>query len=477
MQQFLGLQDEYRTILYDRKDNWCWIKTDALGGSVAKIKNTSMGTLLSNLSEGMDWDKAVRKYEVIVAPTNYKRPKAIFTKRMVQEAQKTVEEMGLKDSLGRRFATLEDITINNILFADRDIEHLVEDVFEELMQETSVSPDKFDKVHPISISDFMENIVPKATGMELLFENSHIPNLFSLIAPETPDSKNMFKWDNNFSWAYRGNIADSMKERVKAAGGSVDGVLRFSIQWNVSGDNLNDYDAHCKEPNGNDIYFRSAGRPHPSGGILDVDARNFGRNHVAVENITWQNANKMKEGVYTFSVHNFEHLGGTDGFDAEIEFNGKIYKFEHHKNVPNNKTVAVAKVEFSKANGIKILNSLPSTESAKTIWDISTNSFHPVSVMMHSPNYWDEQDGIGNKHYFFSLSGCKNEDTPNGFFNEYLDERLMEHKKVFAALGSKMRVEQSDSQISGLGFSSTKRNSVVCKVATAEGTRLYKVVF
>ena len=68
----------------------------------------------------MDLDVAVRKYEAIVAPTNYKRPKAIYSKKMVEEAQKEIEKLGYMDSLGRRFAKIDDITVNNILFSNKD---------------------------------------------------------------------------------------------------------------------------------------------------------------------------------------------------------------------------------------------------------------------------------------------------------------------------------------------------------------------
>uniref|UniRef100_UPI001CA4EDCE hypothetical protein n=1 Tax=Clostridioides difficile TaxID=1496 RepID=UPI001CA4EDCE len=67
-------------------------------------RNHSIGTLLIDISEGIELDKAVSRYEKIVAPSNYKRPKAIYTKKMLDEAKKTITELGYMDSLQRRHA-------------------------------------------------------------------------------------------------------------------------------------------------------------------------------------------------------------------------------------------------------------------------------------------------------------------------------------------------------------------------------------
>ncbi len=267
-----------------------------------------------------------------------------------------------------------------------------------------------------------------------------------------------------------------MKERVKAAGGNVSGVLRFSLQWNEGFDNRNDFDAHCLEPARTHIYYPNKGVRHLSTGMLDVDIVHPERDQVAVENITWTDINKMKEGLYHLFIKNYSHRGGRSGFTAEIEYDGQIYSYEYNKELRQDENVTVAEIEFSRANGIKFIKSLPSITSTKTIWNIPTNQFHPASVCMFSPNYWDKQIGIGNKHYFFIINACKNEEQPNGFFNEFLREDLMPHKRVFEALGSKMRVEQTDRQLSGLGFSSTKRNSLICKVS-GYVNRMIKVVF
>ena len=113
--------------------------------------------------------------------------------------------------------------------------------------------------------------------------------------------------------------------------------------------------------------------------------------------------------------------------------------------------------------------------SSIDIWGLGTNQFHPISVIMLSPNYWDAQQGIGNKHYFFMLNNCVNPESPNGFFNEYLQENLLEHKRVFEALGSKMHVESIDNQLSGVGFSTTQPNSVMVKVV-GNTSRVLKVL-
>jgi hypothetical protein len=74
------------------------------------------------------------------------------------------------------------------------------------------------------------------------------------------------------------------------------------------------------------------------------------------------------------------------------------------------------------------------------------------------------------------LTGCQNDTQPNGFFNEFLREDLLQHKRVFEALGAKMRVAPCDRQLSGLGFSSTKRNALVCKLQ-GHINRTVKVIF
>lgn len=468
----------YMAVPEDKKEVYAWKRAIKLNDAVGKIRNHSIGVLLTDISEGIDLDSAVRRYETIVAPTNYKRPKAIYTKKMLEEAKQKITELGYLDSLPRRFATLDDITVNNILFSNKDAAKRISgDVFDDMIEDIAVDPKKFSRVEEVSAEKFVNNVLPTAKSLEILLENRHVKNMVSLIAPVNKDAKSMFKWNNGFSWAYAGNITDSdIRENVKNAGGKVDGALRFSIQWNEAGTDNCDLDAHCVEPNGYEIYFGRARRPSisPMGGQLDVDIIHP-NGDVAVENITWGDSSCMKEGAYIFYVHQYSG-SARHGFRAEIEFNGTIYSFDYDKTMRSGEKIRVAEVRMDQYGNFTLKELIPSSVSTREVWGLKTNSFAPVTVVMYSPNYWDDQQGIGHRHYFFMLKDCVNPEQPNGFYNEFLDNRLNEHKRVFEALGSKLAVASADDQLSGIGFSATKRNDLVVKVKGAT-ERIMKIKF
>lgn len=474
--KFYQLKKEYDLIRNTKeKDNFAWIKSVEIPQSISRLRNTSIGTLLIDLSNGVDLDTAVSSFERVVAPTNYKRPTSLITPKMVEEAKNRLIELNLLNSLERRFATPQDLSVDNLLFVDKSKE--ITDVFEEMSKDGLVNPKSFNKTEEITIQEFIEKVIPKSKKIKVLLENSHMNNFVSLLTAVHQDSPTMFKWDNQFSWAYTGGITDSMKERVKQAGGKVDGVLRFSIQWNEDGRSIIDLDAHSYEPDGTHIYYSSGYRKDRGNGRttmtgqLDVDMIN--PKTTGIENIAWSDLSKMQDGNYKFKVHNFSRHKNFNGVRCEIEFNGETYEFAYNK--PFTDYLEIATVT-KKGNIFTIQSNLDgkSNVNSQEKWGLKTCQFHTVKSIMLSPNYWTNQ--VGNKHYIFTLENCQNNEPTRPFFNEFLKQELDKERKVFEIMAGKLKVEPTKNQVSGLGFSDTQRNSIIVQV---EGTfrRTLKVNF
>ena len=459
---FLELKKVYDKIEGLRqKEIFCWVEA-VKSEAVARIRNAVIGTLLVDIENGYELDIAARMFETKVAPANYKRSTAVITKKMIETAQSEVEVLGLTDSLKRRQAVKDDISINDILFVNRSTENTEKDIFDEMKGDVKVRAKELKKVEEVPLERFISEIAPKATSIEILLENRHVSNLMTLVAPVYSKAPSLFKWENGVSWSYNGDVADSIKERVKKAGGCVDAVLRCSLSWS----NTDDLDIHVKEPNGNEIHWQNKG-PRETTGKLDVDmnVENLVRN--AVENIVWTDKSKMLKGVYEVFVNNYTKREDIDvGFVVEIEYGGVIYTFSYSRPVRSGEDVIVAKFNFSKKKGITFIESLPEESVSKNVWGVDTQKYHNVKLMLNSPNFWGN-GAIGNKHLFFILNECRKPGSSRGFYNEFLREDLMKHRKVFEVLAAKLKVPATDAQLSGIGFSSTKKDHFYCKISGA----------
>lgn len=479
---FQKMQREFLSKKSAREQNlFVWMNA---GSSAARFRNTVIGTLVQDLSEGKDLEVAVRAFETKVAPQNYKRPTALITPGMVKKAMETIETLGLESALERRFAVIGDVSVKDVLWIDGAVKPLTKggigDMLLQHASSTSRSATKDEeRAEEIDLDDFVAAVLPGATSVEILFKSEQVGNLMSLTAPCHPEPKQLFRWSNDFAWSYGGNVADSIKERVKKAGGKVDGaVLRVSLSWF----NFDDLDLHIHEPPGRGmaaaaqhIHFRS--KKGWTGGTLDVDMNAGGpSSREPVENVVW--AAKPPDGAYRVVVNNYNQRETSNpGFVIEVETGGRLSHFSYNKIVRTGQDIAVATlhvkngaVERTEVGDPGVTASNISQEK----WGLKTEQYVKVNAVMLSPNYWGD-NAVGNKHTFFVLDGANNDELTRGFYNEFLHPRLEQHRKVFEVIADKTKCQPTDGQLSGLGFSSTKKDTFVARVQQGKKQRIFNV--
>lgn len=447
--------------------NYVWSKIHKLPTAVSRIKNSSIGNLLLDISNGVDLDRAVASFESMVAPTNYKRPTALITSKQINETKKYLESAGLIKALERSQMSRNDLNVNNSLWVFRK-QYKNEDAFDVLEKNVVANPKSFNKIEEVTIQDFIEKVLPSAKKISVLLENKHFNNFVTLVKPE---EGNILKWSNGVSWSYTGQLADSIKERVKLAGGDTDAFARVSLSWY----NSDDLDLHVIEPSGERIYF-SHKRSDVTDGYLDVDMNAYSIKNNPVENIRWKDGGLMAEGTYKIYVDKFRERSKNNlGCEIELELGGDVYNIEM-----SDSDIRVRKqitFNFSTKNGFKV--NLPkgkeSTYNSKEKWGVKSGTWVPLKALALSPNYW-EGNGTGNKHFFFFLEGIKCDEKIRAFYNEMLSPDLDSHRKVMEHLGSVIEVKESEDELSGIGFSETLRNDLIVEV---EGTfkRKLKIKF
>ena len=302
--------------------------------------------------------------------------------------------------------------------------------------------------------------LPDLSKVELLPTKHIFKNQVTLT--KGTGGQNMFAWDNDFAWTYlNSDTTDAIREKVKAAGGNITGDVRFSLAWY----NHDDLDLHALTPNG-EIYY---GRKHVAGGHLDVDM-NAGRGTTRepVENIVWANVSDMPNGRYDIFVDQFAQRENTGlGFQLQLEIQGQIRTFSYDQKVDHyfrrHKLVTFKKSGSSVE--IEHISELLKEEL------VTADAFVEVKRLYTSPNYWTSQ--VGNKHYIFETEDVEITEPIRGFFNEYLEPRLVPHRKVFELLGSRLKISENlDNAVTGYGFSTTSGEDFYVRLTHKTGQKL-----
>jgi hypothetical protein len=473
IEQFIPLKREYDSLSTKEKENWLWVKSYKL--PIAKFRNELIGVLCTELAEGLELNKACLNWNKRVDPANYMKAVAPITKKQIEDAKKFVLDNGYEQSFIRRYAVIDDIKLSEIKHINSGKGEIKEVSIFDNVKSTSTrhKRSEFDGVEEVTIEKFMSDILPNCTSVEAFLTNKHEGNMVSLTTANDFDSKPIFKWSNNYSWTYNGNLAgkSQIKENVKAVGGKITGVLRCSLQWNDDDTKgIIDLDLHCKTPF-TEIYY-GVKKDSTSGGWLDVDMIN--PSTIGIENVTWQTV--LKDGVYRFFVHNFSGHIRNKGFKAEIEFDGCIYNYFHKTPFTGKIDIATIKVK----NGVMdITHHLPATEGEgvnKEIYGLETNNFQKVNLVCLSPNHWGENN-VGNKHYMFMLDNCKSPTSIRSFHAENLISELANHRAVLEILGNTTMIEPTDKQqLSGLGFNSTIKEELIVRLQGSH-RRIIKIKF
>ncbi len=106
----LDLKDRVGSILNERiKENLIWRAAATVPAGWAHVRSGLLGTLLTDIASGADFEGVKRRFAEKIDPSRYLRPQAAPAAGNLVEAEKVVAKLGAAGALKRRFAKLSDV--------------------------------------------------------------------------------------------------------------------------------------------------------------------------------------------------------------------------------------------------------------------------------------------------------------------------------------------------------------------------------
>ena len=219
------------------RSNLIWLAVATAPVGFAHVRNTMIGTLLADISEGMDFATVSRRFTEKMHPLQYQRPQAAPTSGNIQQAEKIVAQLGIEKSLTRRFARLDEIQL--LWKPDRGTaEPRSSGVFAGVQSKQKARATTSINMPPRTMTwvKFEKEALPKAARIEYLVPQVR-SNYCALVTAQDQDAPPILQWDgeprNPISWyVYNGGSSPVDWGLQVAAWCPVTGVCLQPSMWN-----------------------------------------------------------------------------------------------------------------------------------------------------------------------------------------------------------------------------------------------------
>jgi len=423
----------------------------------AFFNNDVISTLVDDLIEGKDTEKAINEYNKKVSPENYRQTKTtVVTPTQIKQCELELEKLGYKDFIeGFSFATPQDISVLDVLWTNRKVSKgRLSDLLADNVKQPSINSKNVSEISFSEYVDLLENAKDIEVDTSVLEKVVLIKDDF-----EQP----VFAWGNHINFCYQTGLADvdMVSKRVKEKGGNIDAKIRFSLYW----ENLDDLDLHLKSKRVHIDYSHK--RDARTSFQLDIDMNVRNPIRGAVENIYATKICQRDIGQeFVVFVHNYTEREQPQNCLLNVYYDNKLIKQYSFKNPIYKKRIELLKFILDEQGNLNITWS--NKQAEKPIKP--EVKFVKVDTVLLSPNYWEK--GAGNKHIFFLKKGESIELSNIRPYNiEQLRPELVKHRKVLQLLSHRIEIKGKP-QLVGWGISFSKKRELPVRI----NGRPYKLI-
>lgn len=232
------------------RSNLVWRAVATAPAGFCHPRSGMAGTLLEDLAAGMSFDEVARRFAAKMHPLQYQRPQAAPTAGNIAQAEKMVEQLGLKSALSRRFARLDEVEA--LWRPTVETEPATEGVFGHLKPKGAAEPMAVGApAAAMTWVKFAREVLPNARTIDFCVVSGHGP-FVAFVTAMDPESAPLLQWDlperrNPVSWYFWNGGSPPSQWGLAPGWCPVTAVSLFPHQW---GENPNAFSHH-----GNGVAF------------------------------------------------------------------------------------------------------------------------------------------------------------------------------------------------------------------------------